>query len=416
MSHDQLLITGFEYTLPSDRIAQYPLDERDASRLLIMENGNIKESAFRDLPTHLKSGSLIVRNNTRVIQARLIFPRAGGSHIEIFCLEPAGQQKEMNTALQSGPGCEWTCLVGNAKKWKNGIVETVFEAGKQDLHLYAEMTGRDTGEFRIRFSWEPDSFSFAEVLAAAGRMPLPPYIKREAESSDKQRYQTVFACHEGSVAAPTAGLHFTERVLWGLSENKIETADITLHVGAGTFKPVTENQVIRHSMHPESFTAERNTLLKLIAHWPDITAVGTTSLRTLESLYCLGVMKAETHKGGSYFLDQWEAYKDERVGRVSFPAAIQNLLDCMDRTQSDQMSAVTRLMIVPGYTIKSASRLVTNFHQPGSTLLMLVAAYTGGQWRKAYDYALDQGFRFLSYGDACLFHLSPTPEKTSNGF
>lgn len=415
MQAEELLINGFDYVLPAERIAQHPLDERDASRLLIMEDGNIKESAFRDLPLHLKSGSLIIRNNTRVIQARLIFPRTGGSHIEIFCLEPAGPHTEMNSALQSGPGCEWTCLVGHAKKWKNGLLETRFENCKPELHLCAEMTGRESGVFRIRFTWEPENLCFADVLTAAGRMPLPPYIRREAESSDRQRYQTVFACHEGSVAAPTAGLHFTERVLEGLSDKKIETADVTLHVGAGTFKPVTENRVIRHSMHPEPFTVGRNTLLKLIGHWPDITAVGTTSLRTLESLYCLGAMKAEKHGSGTFFLDQWEAYKDERVGKVPFTAAIENLLSWMDRHPGDQLGAVTRLMIVPGYSIMSASRLITNFHQPGSTLLMLIAAYTGGQWRKAYDYALNRGFRFLSYGDACLFQLSP-PEMKSNGF
>jgi S-adenosylmethionine:tRNA ribosyltransferase-isomerase len=390
----------FQYELPPDRIAPYPLEERDQSRLLVYRDGNAESARFAELADWLDPGCLMVLNNTRVVQARLAFQKETGARIEVFCLQPLSPEKDVQLALGLHSPVSWECLVGNAKKWKRGPL--VFR--RMGLSLEASL-GEQRGEaHEVHFSWNPPGVSFGEVLGMAGQTPLPPYIQRAAEASDKIRYQTVFARDEGSVAAPTAGLHFTPRVFGSLAGKGIEQRYVTLHVGAGTFKPVTAPTIGGHGMHQEQFEVSRDLIAELARGGKKLVCVGTTSMRTLESLYWLGakLMKGYVPHGGVFSLDQWYPYRNGRT----LPEVSQSLgalLQWLDQNGQQELRGETSLIIVPGYPFKMVDKLITNFHQPGSTLLLLVAAFAGPGWKDAYHFALEKGFRFLSYGDACMF-------------
>lgn len=391
-------IDDFDYPLPDERIAQYPLAERDHSRLLICKDEIISEDLFYNISKHLPEKCTLIFNDTKVIHARLLFRKETGSLIELFCLEPSGC--ELQTAFQQKENCEWKCLVGNNKRWKSGLLKLVVD----DKILFAEKIKQEAENFIIRFSWEPANLHFVEVLEIFGKVPLPPYISRQADDEDERTYQTVYAKHEGSVAAPTAGLHFTEKVFGELDRDEKKRLFLTLHVGAGTFKPVTANNIAEHEMHEEHFSVSRqfvSSLLEQIQNKRSIIPVGTTSLRTIESLYWLGV-KCLLQKSDAIFLDQWEAYEFEELNYSAIDA-LQALLDEIDKFNTSFLHGATRMIIVPGYNFKIANGIITNFHQPRSTLLLLVAAMIGERWKQAYNYALENNFRFLSYGDCCLF-------------
>lgn len=388
------------YELPEERIAKYPLQERDLSKLLVYRQGKISHDVFRNIPSLLPPDSLLVFNDTRVIQARLIFHKPSGAPVEIFCLEPH-DPADYALSFAGTHDCSWRCLIGNRKKWKKGPLEMVIEAPDGIIHLTAEETAHDHDSI-IRFSWDNSKVSFARILELCGEVPLPPYLHRKAETTDKERYQTVYAKYEGSVAAPTAGLHFTGRLLDEIDRLGIPRLSVTLHVGAGTFIPVQQDDVRLHAMHTEHFIINKNLLETLIHHTGPVIAVGTTTVRTLESLYLLGARLAlEKSLDEPAFTGQWEW--NELAKPVSAAESIMHLQEYLRDQHQDFLHASTQLMIVPGFRYHIVNGMVTNFHQPQSTLLMLVAAFIGEDWKKAYRYALQNDFRFLSYGDACLF-------------
>lgn len=411
MHPKDLSINDFTYTLPADRIAGYPLPRRDDSRLLVYREGILTGDHYKNIAAHIPAGSLLLFNNSKVIEARLLFQKPTGGVIELFCLEPDRQYPDIASAMLQRGKVYWQCLVGGASKWKPGqILEKKIDTGTGDLILNASYVEKKAGCFVIELSWRPSHLSFAEVLHLAGAIPLPPYIKRNAETSDAERYQTIYARHDGSVAAPTAGLHFSDTIFNTLAEKNIHTDFITLHVGAGTFKPVKSETMREHDMHAEYIVVSRQTIENLLHHLNDtIVAVGTTSLRTIESLYWLGVKGmdgSEKMAGGNMLtLDQWEVY-DLPQQDIPPATALQNLLAWMDATQTERLTAKTKIIIAPGYRFRIATALITNFHQPQSTLLLLVAALVGKKWREIYAYALQHGFRFLSYGDGCLLWVS----------
>jgi S-adenosylmethionine:tRNA ribosyltransferase-isomerase len=392
------------YILPENFIAKYPLKDRNSSKLLIYNGGKITHKVFKDLPSLIPQSTLMVFNDTRVVQARLLFEKASGSKIEIFCLQPH-EPAEYYQAFQQHSEVIWKCLVGNAKKWKSGFLEMKVKLvkGKHNhtISLRAEKTGRDKDAFLIRFQWHPGDISFGEILEVAGRTPIPPYLKRDAEPGDKQTYQTVYSLIDGSVAAPTAGLHFTDAVLEQIDRKGIDRLNLTLHVGAGTFQPVSTDDPAKHPMHAEHFYVSRRAIQTLLDHPGEITAVGTTTTRLLESIYWLGLRLADHTGSGDLpiFLDQWEAYDIPPGNRRE---SLRQILRYMEENGMEILEGITRLMIIPGYTFQMVNRMITNFHQPGSTLLMLVAAFIGEDWKKVYDYALANNFRFLSYGDSSL--------------
>ena len=398
MKTKEIQISDFNYPLPDERIAKYPLAERDSSKLLIYNKGVISEDHFRNLPRYLPEGALMVFNNTRVIQARLHFTKETGALIEVFLLEPAWPREYQENFVQRGE-CTWYCLVGNLKKWKEGSLKRGIQIGGRTVELSATREDIHGTSHCIRFQWT-GGVSFAELLEAMGELPIPPYLNREAEESDKQTYQTVYGKVEGSVAAPTAGLHFTERILAELDAMGIDREEVTLHVGAGTFKPVKSAEIGGHEMHSEHIAVRRQTIEKLIAHQGRAIAVGTTSVRTLESLYYLGEMVAEDADAECLHVQQWAPY--EREHPLSTTQALQALLRYMERHQLDVLHATTQIIIAPGYRFHIVERMVTNFHQPQSTLLLLVSAFVRGDWRRIYEYALSHDFRFLSYGDSSL--------------
>ena len=398
-------IADFAYDLPDERIAKYPLAERDASQLLVYKHGNITHLHFRDLPDLLPEGSLMVMNNTRVIQARLHFHKAApegqtGARIEVFCLEPA-EPSDYVLMFQQTRSCTWHCLVGNAKKWKSGpLTRSIIVEGK-DLTLSVERKADDL----IFFSWGDDSVTWAQVLDACGELPIPPYLNRATEASDLQTYQTVYSKVKGSVAAPTAGLHFTPAVLAALQQRGIERAELTLHVGAGTFKPVKSERIEGHEMHSEWIYVPRSAVEALLRHNGECTAIGTTSVRTLESLYYIGkkIIVNPDATEEQLKVGQWEPYEQEPSNPTDALAALEAILDWMDRRHTDALHTSTQIIIAPGYRYHYVRRMVTNFHQPQSTLLLLVSAFVGGDhWRDIYRYALNHDFRFLSYGDSSL--------------
>lgn len=400
---ETLSIKDFTYLLPEERIAKYPLPERDASKLLIYKDGTITENIYKNIDDHLPKESLLVFNDTKVVEARLLFQKSTGGVIEIFCLEPHEQYPDITTAMMQPEKVLWHCLIGGASKWKHGqILEKKIIYNSKELVLNARYIKKEVDSFIVELSWNDPALSFAEVLHLFGAIPLPPYIKREAETSDAERYQTVYAHHEGSVAAPTAGLHFTNTVLKKLKERNIDTDFVTLHVGAGTFKPVKTELMKDHEMHAEHFTISKSTIQNILDHLDkSIIAVGTTSLRTLESLYWLGAKQSTVNNQQSIEITQWEVY-DHKEKMIPTKKALENLLRWMDEKKSNTLTAKTQIIIAPGYQFKIVNGLITNFHQPLSTLLLLVAAFIGNNWRKVYEYAFENDFRFLSYGDGSL--------------
>ncbi|MBR2153771.1 MAG: S-adenosylmethionine:tRNA ribosyltransferase-isomerase [Bacteroidaceae bacterium] len=391
MTTQQIHISDYNYVLPDERIAKFPLAERDSSKLLIYNKGVVSEDVFTSLPKYIPSGSLMVFNNTKVIQARLHFRKGGqGALIEVFCLEPAlPNDYQLNFSQKNA--VQWYCLVGNLKKWKEGALHREIDINGETITLSCERKGLHGTSHTIEFTWN-GNYTWAEILDAVGELPIPPYLNRETQESDKRTYQTVYSKIKGSVAAPTAGLHFTNRVLSALDAAGIDREELTLHVGAGTFKPVKSEEIGGHDMHTEHIAVRRQTIEKLIAHGGKATAVGTTSVRTLESLYYMGLT-------GELHVPQWIPYETEDIPTLQ---ALQQLLDYMNRHQLDVLHASTQIIIAPGYRYHIVERMVTNFHQPQSTLLLLVSAFVNGDWHKIYDYALAHDFRFLSYGDSSL--------------
>ena len=395
----EIAIAEYDYPLPDERIAKYPLAERDTSKLLLYKGGEIREEKFANLPSFIPQGALMVFNNTRVIQARLRFRKETGAQIEVFCLEPE-QPADYQQMFQETKECVWQCLVGNSNRWKGGVLSQVINIGGVDVTLSVERVSSAAVNL-VRFFWD-GGFTFAELLEAAGELPIPPYLNRKTEESDKNTYQTVYSKVKGSVAAPTAGLHFTPAVLSALDATGVQRGEVTLHVGAGTFKPVKSELIADHEMHEEYIEVQRALLERLVAAGGAAVAVGTTSVRTLESLYFLGEKVSENPaiEESELCVEQWEPYNREHM--ISTVEALTALLQWLDAKGLDRVHSHTRIMIAPGYTFRIVKAIVTNFHQPKSTLLLLVSAFIGGNWRKVYDYALENGFRFLSYGDSSL--------------
>lgn len=404
MHPKNLKIQDYSYHLPAERIAQFPLEERDASKLLVYRAGTMQEDTYRNIDQHLAPQSLMVFNQTKVIQVRLYFKKVTGGVIEIFCLEPDERYPDMQTAMSQKGKVYWQCLIGGAQKWKDNA-SIFLDVEELNLRVAATIEQKKDGYFVLAFDWQDDSINFAELLHVAGRVPLPPYMQRAATEADKDRYQTIYAREEGSVAAPTAGLHFTPRVFDALKARDIHQAYLTLHVGAGTFKQVKSDTIGGHDMHSEWIEVELTFIQQLRQHLGSVVAVGTTSLRTLESLYWIGL---KLHHGRSIqwekdAIQQWEPYELE--ADISAAEALDALIDWMKKTQKLKIVTRTQILIAPGYRAKIAQSLVTNFHQPDSTLLLLIAALIGEDWKAMYDYALQNDFRFLSYGDGCLLHF-----------
>lgn len=393
-------INDFDYALPDERIAKFPLAERSASKLLVYRDGEISERHFRDLGDVLPAGAMLVFNNTKVIRARIIMHKASGARIEVFCLEPHAPA-DYERAFAVKGACEWSCIVGNLKKWKEGAVGIDFELDGTPQQLRAYRIGDGGREQTVRFEWSAD-LTFGELLEHLGKIPIPPYLNRDSEEIDYTRYQTVYSKFEGSVAAPTAGLHFTPELLASLHDTGTESDEVTLHVGAGTFLPVKDDDACRHAMHTEHFEIRRTTVGHLLHKWGYITAVGTTSVRTLESLAALAWrIRRDGSPETSRVIGQWELY--DLPATFTGRDALETLLEYMQRNGLDALKAATQIMIAPlGYRWRIVRWIITNFHQPKSTLLLLVAAYAGDDWHKIYDYALGHDFRFLSYGDSSL--------------
>ena len=396
MQVKQINIADYNYELPDERIAKFPLEKRDSSKLLTYISGAVSTNTFSSLPEILPADSCLVFNNTRVIQARLEFFKSTGSRIEIFCLEPH-LPAAYEQSFSSTESCVWKCMVGNLKKWKGEILRKEVQVGAEYLVLEAERLETSGNTSLIKFSWNT-GVSFSEILDALGELPIPPYLNRKTQESDKTQYQTVYSKIKGSVAAPTAGLHFTPEVISALHGKGIKTMELTLHVGAGTFQPVKAEEIGGHAMHAEKIEVSREFIENLIQNLGHIVAVGTTSVRTLESLYYLGV---QLHNGDTKLLvNQWEPYESEKV--LSSREALEAILNYMTDTQSNILYATTQIMIVPGYKFNIVNILITNFHQPKSTLLLLLAAFVGEKWRELYKYALENDYRFLSYGDSSV--------------
>ena len=400
-------ISDYQYPLPDERIAKFPIAQRDHSKLLVYRHGEVGEDVFYHLPDYLPKGSLMVFNNTKVIQARMHFRKSTGALIEVFLLEPA-EPSDYELMFQTSGHCAWYCLVGNLKKWKEGTLERTLNNENGTLTVKATRGPVHGTSYRIDFSWT-GGLSFAEVIDSMGELPIPPYLNRETQESDKTTYQTVYSKIKGSVAAPTAGLHFTDQVLQAIDSAGIDREELTLHVGAGTFKPVKSEEIEGHEMHTEFISVRRSTIQKLIDHQASAIAVGTTSVRTLESLYYMGlkIMQNPELSEEQLHVAQWEPYESEKgiVNSDKFATAVQALkalADWMDARQLEVLHSSTQIIIAPGYDYHIVKMLVTNFHQPQSTLLLLVSAFVKGDWRKIYDYALTHDFRFLSYGDSSL--------------
>ena len=398
-------IAEYNYPLPDERIAKFPLAERDHSKLLVYNKGAVSHDIFYNLPNYLPKGALMVYNNTKVIQARLHFNKETGALIEVFCLEPI-QPNDYVLNFQQTKHCAWLCLVGNLKKWKEGSLRKEIDVKGKKIVLTATRGEMHGTSHWIDFDWNDDSITFADILEGVGELPIPPYLNRKTEESDKKTYQTVYSKIKGSVAAPTAGLHFTDKVLKDIDAHGIEREEVTLHVGAGTFKPVKSEEIEGHEMHSEYIFVTKHTIARLLAHDASAIAVGTTSVRTLESLYYIGVTLQSNPDASENDLHvrQWMPYEyaDSEPNPISAKQALQNIKDYLDRNALDALHTSTQIIIAPGYDYKIVKMLVTNFHQPQSTLLLLVSAFVKGDWHKIYDYALANDFRFLSYGDSSL--------------
>lgn len=411
-SPTSLRIADYTYHLPAERIAAHPLSDRDASKLLVYDKGNITESIYRNITEHLPADSLIIFNDTKVIEARILFQKNTGGVIEIFCLEPHEQYKDITSAMLQQGKVWWKCMIGGASKWKHGMqLQKEITHNNEKILLNAAIAERRSDSFIIEFTWTPAHLSFAALLHEAGLIPLPPYIKREPDQDDKTRYQTIYAHADGSVAAPTAGLHFTKNILEQLQQKNIQPLYVTLHVGAGTFKPVKSETIGEHDMHAEFIQVNANAVEALIEAKASIDkkiiAVGTTSFRTLESLYWMGIkiINDPAIHPDELSLSQWEPYHLS-IDVISTQQALSALLQWMQKNEMTSITAKTQLLVAPGYSLKIVDILVTNFHQPQSTLLLLVAAVAGQDWKNIYNYALSHDFRFLSYGDGCLIHAA----------
>ena len=397
----EIRMEAFDYPLPDERIAKFPLQKRDESKLLLYRNGEIGETVFKHITEYLPKDSLMVFNNTRVIQARLLFQKTTGARIEVFCLEPA-RPHDYALIFQQTERCSWTCLVGNLKKWKEGVLSKPVTIQEETVILQAEKKESHGDSHLIEFSWDNPKYTFADLLDAAGVLPIPPYLHRETQKSDLQTYQTVYSKIKGSVAAPTAGLHFTPEVLADIDAHGIGREEVTLHVGAGTFKPVKSETIEGHEMHTEFISVQRSSIQRIQQNLGKIIAVGTTSVRTLESLYYIGIhiYKNPDANEEELHVCQWEPYETDC--KLSTTESLQCILDYMKRHNMEALHSSTQIIIAPGYEYKIVNRMVTNFHQPKSTLLLLVSAFVKGNWRKIYDFALSHDFRFLSYGDSSL--------------
>ena len=398
---EQIRIEEFNYPLPDERIAKFPLTKRDESKLLVYRNGKIDEAVFKQLSDYLPQGSMLVYNNTRVIQARMLFQKETGAQIEVFCLEPVIPH-DYALVFQQTESCSWLCLVGNLKKWKEGALHKTIRMDDKEVVLSAERIKTTGDSHLVRFSWNNPQVTFAELLDAAGILPIPPYLHRETRESDLQTYQTVYSKIKGSVAAPTAGLHFTPEVLAGLDAKGFTREEVTLHVGAGTFKPVKSEVIGDHEMHTEFISVRRSAIENIRTNLGRIIAVGTTSVRTLESLYYMGrtLVNNPDATPEELVVTQWTPYHDTE--EVTAHEALTALLNYLDRNQTDTLLSATQIMIAPGYEFKIVKGIITNFHQPKSTLLLLISAFVNGNWKSIYNYALDNDFRFLSYGDSSL--------------
>lgn len=401
MKTENIHISDYDYLLPDDKIAKFPKEQRDQSKLLVYQSGKIKEDIFYNLPKYLPKNSLMIFNNTKVIQARLHFKKVSGALIEIFLLEPS-MPTDYELMFQTKGYCEWLCLIGNLKKWKEGILVKEFLYNGETVRIEATKKESIGTSHKVALKWDNPSLSFAELIDLIGELPIPPYLNRETEESDKTTYQTVYSKINGSVAAPTAGLHFTNNVLQDLDSYGIEREELTLHVGAGTFKPVKSEELSGHDMHTEYISVSKQTLEKLLSYDSSAIAVGTTSVRTLESLYYMGV-KLHSNPDLSeqeLHITQWEPYKVK--SSLTATEAIEEIIKYLDRNNVSTLHSSTQIMIAPGYNYKIVKLLITNFHQPQSTLLLLVSAFVKGNWKTIYDYALAHDFRFLSYGDSSL--------------
>lgn len=396
-----IYIDEYNYPLPDERIAKYPLAKRDASKLLVYNNQKITESVFSSVSDFLPHNALLVYNNTRVIQARLLFKKDTGASIEVFCLEPL-QPADYAQSLGSTTECVWKCMIGNLKKWKEGKLSKQIELAGEKCTFTAERHQTEGNTHSVKFSWDNAAIHFADILENAGELPIPPYLHRKTEESDLTTYQTVYSKIKGSVAAPTAGLHFTEDVFDSLKPKQITIEEVTLHVGAGTFQPVKTRDIAEHHMHTEVISVQRSTIENLLKQLGNIIAVGTTSVRTLESLYYIGSSPLNPPKGDLHVLhvDQWAPYQTK--DKLTTREALQNIIDYLETNNLTTLHAETQIMIKPGYKFRVVDGMITNFHQPKSTLLLLVSAFVGGNWKQIYDYALENDFRFLSYGDSSL--------------
>jgi len=399
-SHKDIKISDFTYDLPEERIAKYPLPQRDHSKLLTWQNGKIGEDVFEHCSRYLPENTQLVFNNTRVIHARLFFRKETGAKIEIFCLEPV-EPGDYQLAFQQTEEVTWKCMVGNSKKWKEGFLFKTFEVNGKSIEITAVKVAQEGNSFHIRFVWN-GGLHFSEIIEHIGHLPIPPYLNRETEASDEETYQTVYAKIDGSVAAPTAGLHFTNKVLEGLSEKNIESREITLHVGAGTFQPVKSETIEGHTMHHEQVEIPIDILRSFLEEPDNIVAIGTTSVRSLESLYWLGLQLEEKRFDPFHpEVKQWEPY--ENKASISIEKALQNIIYFLAENGEKAVRFSTQIIILPGYDFKLIRGMFTNFHQPQSTLLLLISAFLGDDWKKVYDYALANDFRFLSYGDSNLY-------------
>lgn len=397
-------ISEFNYPLPDERIAKFPLPVRDQSKLLVYRHGEVSEDRFTSLPSYLPTGSLMIFNNTKVIQARLHFRKETGALIEVFCLEPICPNDYVLN-FQQTEHAAWLCMIGNLKKWKEGTLKREMTVKGRPITLTATRGECHGTSHWIDFRWNNAEVTFADILEVFGELPIPPYLNRDTEESDKETYQTVYSKIKGSVAAPTAGLHFTPNVLDALKEKGVDLEELTLHVGAGTFKPVKSEEIEGHEMHTEYISVSRGTIEKLIAHGGKAVAVGTTSVRTLESLYHIGVtlLKNPDAAEEDLHVRQWQPYETaEETANISSTDALQAILDYLNRHSMEALHTSTQIIIAPGYDYRIVSAMVTNFHQPQSTLLLLVSAFVKGNWRKIYDFALSHDFRFLSYGDSSI--------------
>ncbi len=395
-------IEDFKYNLPDERIAKFPKENRDESKLLIHKNGIISQDQFKNIASYLPAKSLMVMNNTRVVRARLFFRKPTGALIEIFCLEPVSPTSEIQMAFQQRGEAIWNCMVGNARRWKSEPLKLELDNKGEPLTIKAEKIERSTDAFLIKFSWKPKILTLSEILELAGKIPLPPYLNRDAVDKDTETYQTVYARYDGSVAAPTAGLHFTETVFDSLKKKRIALDYLTLHVGAGTFKPVGDDGIDNHEMHTEQVLVSRNLIENLLQNIGHIIAVGTTSVRTLESLYWFGVNLEKDHHA-IFKVKQFDPYQNTEQELLPITISLKNILNYMNRNQLDVLAGSTQLMIIPGYKFRIINGMITNFHQPRSTLLLLISAWLDTRWKDIYKFAMQNNFRFLSYGDSCLF-------------